>query len=358
MKLETFLEKTYLNPSNNAGFSRIDKLYKAAKLKYPSVTINIIKDWLSSQDAYTLHKDARRKFKRNKIIVSGIDEQWQVDLVDMNTLTKENKGYRYLLTCIDILSKFAWVVPLKTKLARDVIEVFEKIFKKGRIPIKLQSDGGREFNNNTFKQYMNNMGIHYFTTKNETKCSVVEWFNRTLKTKMWKYFTFKNNRVYLNVLPKLVLNYNTTVHSFIKMKPKNVDMYNQHIVLENLYGKTSHVTHISTNKLKTGDNVRISKMKHTFAKGYEGNWSYEIFTIIKVINRIPPVFKIKDFDGKEIEGVFYSKELQKVKKEDDSFWQIEKVLKTRKINGTKEYFVKWLHHPHSMSSWVTDIKAI
>ena len=118
MKLETFLEKTYFNLSNNAAFLSIDKLYKAAKLKYPSVTINIIKDWLSSQDAYTLHKDIRRKFKRNKVIVHGIDEQWQVDLVDMNTLAKENNVYRYLLTCINILLKFAWIVPLKTKSAK------------------------------------------------------------------------------------------------------------------------------------------------------------------------------------------------------------------------------------------------
>ena len=121
--------------------------------------------------------------------------------------------------------------------------------------------------------------------------------------------------------------------------------FKQHIVLENLYGKTSHAISAARTELKVGDNVRISKMKHTFAKGYEGNWSYEIFTIIKVINRIPPVFIIKDFDGKEIEGVFYAKELQKVTKKDDSFWQIEKVLKMRKRNGAKEYFVKWLHHP-------------
>ena len=182
MKLETFLEKTYHNPSNNAAFSSINKLYKAAKLRYLNVTFNVIKDWLSSQDTYTLHKDARRKFKRNKIIVHGIDEQWQVDLVDMNTLAKENKGYRYLLTCIDILSKFAWVVPLKSKMARNVIGGFEKNFKMGRIPIKLQSDGGCEFNNTTFKQYMKKKGIHYFTTKNETKCSIVEQFKIVMYT--------------------------------------------------------------------------------------------------------------------------------------------------------------------------------
>ena len=83
-------------------------------------------------------------------------------------------------------------------------------------------------------------------------------------------------------------------------------------------------------KFKVGDDVRISKMKHVFAKGYESNWSNEIFTIIKVISRDPPVYKIKDYEGKEIDGVFYSEELQKVTKSKVSYWQIEKSVKVTK----------------------------
>ena len=358
MKLNRFLEKTYLNPTNSAAFSSVDKLYKAAKAKYPNIKSEEVKDWLATQDAYTLHKDARKHFKRNKIVVHGIDEQWQVDLADMNALIKDNNGYRYILTCIDILSKYAWAVPIKSKTSFNVIKAFEKIFQEGRTPIKLQSDGGREFNNSTFKDYMDKKGVHYFTTKNETKCSIVERFNRTLKTKMWKYFTYANTHVYLNVLSKLVKSYNKTVHSSIKMKPKDVTIYNQHIALQNLYGNKTQVVSNPKPAFRIGDNVRISKLKHSFMKGYEGNWSYEIFTVVKVILRNPPVYIIKDYDGNDIDGVFYSKELQKVKKQTNGFWQIEKVLKMRKRNGKKEYFVKWLHHPKSMSSWVTDIKAI
>ena len=58
-------------------------------------------------------------------------------------------------------------------------------------------------------------------------------------------------------------------------------------------------------------------MKHTFSKSYQGNWSCEIFTVVKVIPRNLPVFKIKDYDGKEMEGLFYLEELQKVKKSKD-----------------------------------------
>ena len=204
---------------------------------------------------------------------------------------------------------------------------------------------------------MKEKGVHYFTTRNETKCSIVEWFNRTLKTKMWKYFTHKNTHNYLAVLPKLVKSCNNSIHSSIKMKPKDVMVYNQHIALQALYGDSTRPAH-NVRKLKVGDDVRISKMKHVFAKGYQSNWSYEIFTIIKVIPRNPPVYKIKDYEGGEIEGVFYSEELQKVQKSKSSYWQIEKILQTRNQIGKKEYFVKWLHHPKSMSYWVTDIKSI
>ena len=181
MKLDVFLYKIYFDPKSTASFSSVNKLYKLAKSKFPNVRIEYIKDWLSAQDVYTLHKPVKKKIKRNRIVVQGIDHQWQVDLADVTTLSKSNNGYRYILTCIDILSKYAWTYPMKNKTGSDVIKIFDKIFKDGRVPIKLQSDGGREFNNSVFKKYMKEKGIQYFITRNETKCSIVECFNRTLK---------------------------------------------------------------------------------------------------------------------------------------------------------------------------------
>ena len=127
---------------------------------------------------------------------------------------------------------------------------------------------------------------------------------------MWKYFTHKNTKVYLKVLPKLVNRYNHIVHSSIKMKPKDVTIHNQNIVLDTVYSQNNHLLPKSHMKFKVGDDVRIGKMKHMFAEGCQGNFSYAIFTVVKVISRNPPVFKIKDYEGQ-----FYSEELQKVKKE-------------------------------------------
>lgn len=103
---------------------------------------------------------------------------------------------------------------------------------------------------------------------------------------------------------------------------------------------------------KIDDQVRISKIKRKFEKGYLPNFSKEIFTISKTISRRPPVYKIKDFDGEELQGTFYEKELQKVIKHDDNY-EIEKVLKKRGKGKHVQYLVKWLGYPNKFNSWVT-----
>ncbi|GFY35305.1 uncharacterized transposon-derived protein F54H12.3 [Trichonephila clavipes] len=109
------------------------------------IQITNVKHWLSQKDAYTLHKPVRHKFQRNRVFVSDIDRQFQADLVDMQSLAEFNKGYKYLLTCIDLFSKFAWAVPLKDKFGKSVKSGLEIIFKE-RKPKVLQTDAGYEQN--------------------------------------------------------------------------------------------------------------------------------------------------------------------------------------------------------------------
>jgi hypothetical protein len=160
--------------------------------------------------------------------VYGIDHQWQADLVDLGKLASYNKGFKYLLTCIDVLSRYAWVVPLKDKTGKTLKEAFEVIFKLGRQPIGLQTDRGTEFTNRVFQKFLKENNVHFFTTYNdETKASIVERFNRTLKTKMWKYFTHRETLTYVDVLPDMVASYNHTVHRTIGIPPAEVTWANQ-----------------------------------------------------------------------------------------------------------------------------------
>ena len=92
--------------------------------------------------------------------------------------------------------------------------------------------------------------------------------------------------------------------------------------------------------LKINDQVRISKIKRKFEKGYLPNFSKEIFTVSKTIPRRPPVYKIKDYDGDELHGTFYEEELQKVFKHNDTY-KIEKILKKCGKGKNVKYLVKW-----------------
>ena len=115
---------------------------------------------------------------------------------------------RYLLTCIDVFTKRAWAIPIKAKFARGVADAFEKIADEGQCNM-VQSDKGTEFLNSTFQAILQRRGIHFYTGENKNlKASVVERFNRILKTKMYRYFTHANMRRYVDVLDDLVHSYN------------------------------------------------------------------------------------------------------------------------------------------------------
>jgi len=130
---------------------------------------------------------------------------------------------------MDIFSKYAWVVPLKTKQGQElhVVKAFHTILASGRKPSKLQTDQGTEFLNRVFQKFHRENKIEFFTVKPGLKASVVERLNRTFKNKMYKYFAAKNTLTYINVLPQLVKSYNNTYHRSLKMKPTQVTKANE-----------------------------------------------------------------------------------------------------------------------------------
>ncbi len=356
--MEEYLKKVYYETNHPSGFGGVDAVYRAVQKDGVDISREQIVRWLRQQPTYTLHKPIRRRFKRNRVIVGGIDDQWQADLVDVASLSRYNGGLKFLLTCIDIFSKFAWVVPLRDKTGTSLIKAFKRILRDGRKPRLLQTDKGSEFTNRKVQSFLTEKNIEFFTTHNETKASVVERFNRTLKTKMWKYFTAQNKYTYAAVLPKLVSAYNRSFHRSIKRTPVSVTPANSEEVWRTLYGTPNTKRSIVTAfKFNLGDTVRISMAARTFSKGYLPNWTTELFTISDTIARNPPVYKLTDYDGEELKGTFYEQELQRVDKKDDMY-EVEKVVRTRKRRGVKEYFVKWLGYPDKFNSWVRGLVGI
>ena len=338
----TKLKNLYYDPKT--GYSGINDLVRKSKLP-----TKVVKEFLHQQDIYTRHTSLRKKFPTRRVFVSGIDSQFQADIVEMIPFAKSNDGFKYLLTCIDVFSKYAFAIPMKNKTAEETVRVLEKIFKE-RKPQKLQTDKGKEFYNSKVQQLFNKYNIHHFSTNSNFKASVVERFNRTLKEKMWRYFSQVGNNRYIDIIDDLVFNYNNSYHNSIKMKPIVAsEKQNENIVRNNLYGDAK--IEMKKSKFKVGDKVRISKWKSVFSKGYMQNYTTELFTISKVLNTSPITYKIKDWNDEEIEGIFYEPELVKYDKQDEQY-EVEKILKTRTMNGNKELLILWRGFPKSMASWI------
>ena len=338
------------NPGSYGGIARLRRAAGTGKAE--------TEEWLRIQRAYTLHKPARKRYNTRPYKTAGIDQQWQADLVEMIPYARENKGYKYLLTVIDLFSRYAWGVPIKDKTGKQVKRAFQEIFAHGRKPTRLQTDEGREFDNRHVQHLLNVENIRFFTVKSQFKAAVVERLNRTLKAKMWRYFTRMGNYKWLIILPDLLNAYNSSVHRVIGMAPNNVTEDNEHELWTKQEEKGPQTVTLREDKTRftVGDHVRLSEAKQVFAKGYLPNWTEEIFTISRVLNTIPVQYKVLDEREQEIEGSFYGAELQKVTKPDQ--FAIERVIRTRVIRGRRQFFVKWFGYGPEHNSWVDNIGDI
>ena len=154
---------------------------------------------------------------------------------------------------------------------------------------------GSEFYNRRFLRLLNDLDIHYYSIYSDRKCSIVERFNRTLKTRMWRYFSAKGTYKWIDVVQDLVDGYNNSKHRSIKMTPNQVNSTNEAEVRSNLFPPTVHTRELK--KFKVGDTVRIARKKGTFEKGYKMTYGFEVFKISDVKDTYPLTYGIKDYDG-------------------------------------------------------------
>lgn len=354
------LSKIYYDPKHPASFSNVDKLWLATNKK---ISKKKIKEWLSGQETYTRHKPIRRKFRRSCYFLENLDSFWETDLLIMpNDYAEHNDGVKYVLVVIDCFSKFLFVAPLKRKTTEAIIEGFKVIFSKtNRRCQRLASDKGGEYVSKKFKKFMKDNDIIYNTTNNDDiKCAISERVIKTVKHRLFKYLYHANSFRYIDVLDDIVDAYNNSYHRTIKMTPNEVNERNILQVYENIKDSCKVPAKKKRPKLKVGDHVRISKYKNVFAKGYEANFSEEIFVIKAIVKRDPIVYKLVDLLGEDLTGTFYENEVVKVKYEKAPLKVIEAVIKERRIGRTTQYLVKWRNWPAKFNSWVSskDIKTI
>jgi len=274
------IRQSYLNQrfsgsySGLSGFLRNRRKWRDKK---------IVDRELKKLNSYALHKPARKNFKRRRIMVHFINEIWAIDLKDISTISKDNRGMNFVMVVVDGLSKKAWTRPLKDKSADTIIRALKSIIREAKAtPHYLFSDYGTEFVNTKVKAFLKEHNIIPYQIHSHIKSSWAERFIRSLFTKLERYKTERKTNKIVDVLQDFTHNYNATFHRSINMAPNQVNKNNEMDVWAYLFRdldkQAPGVSKKPVPKFAVGDRVRISRYKLQFEKGK--------CTVFKYINRI------------------------------------------------------------------------
>ena len=365
------LMRLYYDASAPSSYGGKEKLWRYAKRYH--IKRHELDTWLQAQRGYTMLKEkSKRKKTFEPTYVTSVDGQWQADLLDMHQYAKWNKKVKFLLTVIDVLSRYAYVVPLKGKTGLEVSKAFAEMVRRneGEAPDNLQTDKGKEFYNTNFKHLLSQKEIHHFSTEGDNKATLVERFNRTIKQRILTYMLSNRTHAYLGKLNELVAGYNASKHSSHGRAPEDVDVWNEGAVRDDLYGAKLHEwwerKKMEKKKKKKanlpiGTHVRLLQLKtNPFGRSYYGRWTDEIFKIASEIQALGKKkrYKVVELDGSSIDGVFYADELQQV--QTPMLYDIERVVRKRKNKrtGLQELLVKWKGYASKYNSWIPNTAII
>ena len=280
-----------------------------------------------------------------------------MDLMEMIPYASLNKGYRYILTCIDVFTRFARAEPIKAKDSVNVAAVIDSMLKyagKEKKPVCIQTDLGKEFYNKVVQELFKKYNIRHYSVFSQYKAAVVERFNRTLREKLNRYFTHHGKKIWFPVLPDIVNTYNNTPHRGIDSK-RPADIKNE---LNYWFSqeKGASLSKLAEKRAYAVNSlVRISRLfNNPFRKNFDQNWSEEIFKIHAIDKRDNPVMYIlQDLKGEIVQGKFYHQELQVVDKNIPKVYRIEHIIRTRNKGKHKQYFVNWHGYDDTHNSWIS-----
>lgn len=280
MDKKSILDKYYYDVSS--GFISATKLYQ--KVRKFGLKLEDVKNYIDNQN---IHERTAKTKKTVGRTLPSYSEIIHIDLIDMTDYKKYNNGNCWIMNCINSFSRVAYSFPLKTKSDKDTAEALQKLLDETSYISCVMTDDGSEFKGN-FKKLLDENDIKHLTTLPYSPQSngLVERFNKTMKTILFKYFKANDTYKWVDIIDKVIKNYNGTHHRIIGIEPNKVNEYNKHKVYTNIIKTMVDTKITNTKKLKVGDKVRIWKSKKLFEKAYRTEWSDEIYEIVEVKNGI------------------------------------------------------------------------
>lgn len=362
--LRDYFKDIYYDRVFPASYSGIEKLWnyiKVDKDRPESVTKEKLIRWLRKQETYQVHTRPPKKYPTEAIIVEGLDEIWDADILHLPTEKPSlNKNYKYLLGVIDLFSRFVWGRLLKSKGGAETARAFQDILAEaagaGRKCTEVRTDSGGEFTGKEFRQVLLAEKIRHIIAYGEVKANYIERWNRTFQDKLYRWMYEKNTSVFADAVDDIITSYNNTIHGSTGFKPADVTEANAMELYERVYipildKRAKETTEFS---FRVGQLVRLSLLINKFKRGYTQNYTEEVFKVTATIPSHPPRYKIEDLKGEEVKGSFYKEDLKAVNAESTAGvnWKIDKVIYTRKIKGRKLSLVSWVGFPKKFNTLI------
>ena len=352
----------YVTPGDPLAYSGRNTLAKALHITPEKAN----KELLSYSYSYPLHREFKRPKYFNPYFSYYPRQQIQCDLIDVQALAKYNDGIKYLLVCIDIFTRKAWVRALKTKHGQVNSDALNSILSEMDpiFPKTIQFDRGTEFLNRFVKALLQEKNIQTILPSSENKAAYAERFNKTLQHLIYSHITNQQNYRYIDVLQDLVKTYNSRPHRGHnnKLSPNEAELHDNIDIIRNLQMERRNETILKGRKMKpkfkVGDKVRIYLEKKTFDRSYHQKFSLELFKVVEILHRMPvPTYTLQSMNNNDIiVGGFYANELQLVSGE---VYRIEKIVGRPRIrNGIRQVLVKWQGFDEQHNSWIPEADVI
>ena len=273
------LIKEYEGVSRNS----VEYLYNRLKAKGHKITRQEIKEFLHDREEYQIQRPHNKK-PHQTVVPNVKNEIWETDLTDMSTLSKHNKGYKWIMVVIDTLTKYLRVVPMKNKTNKTVVQGFKDIFAKGTKPACIYSDLGSEFTSQMFKDLLEHEQIRISYARVGGMAPNAERVIKSLRAILYKTFQQDNTLNWINIIDDVVKVYNSSINRNLKMSPDDAERkpdearYNLYLRAWKLREKNSIET-----EFDIGDKVRVALKRRMFEKGIGSRFSKTIYTVEEML---------------------------------------------------------------------------
>lgn len=260
----------------NTGLKSAQKLYEHFNKKIKLKTIKDILQNVKNKQVKSTNED------KLYIPITTPQNSYSADLTFYTQYKKINSGYHILFTIINNNTKKAYVYALKNKTTKSIIEAFKNFLNQDSNIEQLQCDLGSEFKSKEFKKICNDNNIKlilFDASKNKNTLAIINRFHRTIRDKIDEYMTAYNTKKFIDVLDKLVDNYNNTVHSSTNMKPNEVNEKEENKIINNKIIDYIDAKQKINDEFEIGDNVRLLKNRKLFQKGQKETYSKIIYKI-------------------------------------------------------------------------------